>query len=130
MPPAPIPNNAKGDLHNQITGIIFDYVRLGSVSTLKQEQERLGFAQPEQISYLVDEKSYNQNALFVSAVIKDEKKAYEMTKYLIEEARCQAFLQDTNNQTCLFYVARDGRVDLAKLFLQHGCKANHTDSYG
>jgi ankyrin repeat protein len=30
----------------------------------------------------------------------------------------------------LFYVSRDGREDLVKLFLSNGCKPNHEDSYG
>ena len=27
-------------------------------------------------------------------------------------------------------MSRDGRAELAKLFMKHGCKANHVDSYG
>ena len=53
-----------------------------------------------------------------------------MSEYLIKEAKCNASLEDTLNQTCLFYVSRDGREDLCRLFLEHGCKANHVDSYG
>lgn len=53
-----------------------------------------------------------------------------MTRYLIEEAKCDVNLEDTLNQTCLFYVSRDGRTDLVKLLLRHGAKANHSDSYG
>lgn len=52
-----------------------------------------------------------------------------MTKYLIEEAKCNAGHKDTLDQTCLFYVSRDGRTDLVDLFLTNGCKANHCDSY-
>ena len=53
-----------------------------------------------------------------------------MTKYLIEEAKCDVNQEDTLNQTCLFYLSRDGREDLLKLFLKHGAKANHSDTYG
>ena len=53
-----------------------------------------------------------------------------MTAYLIKEAKCQAAMQDSLDQTCLFYVSRDGRTDLARLFIQNGCKSNHIDSYG
>jgi len=63
-------------------------------------------------------------------MIKDEQKAYEMTSYLIKEAKCNAGLEDELEQTCLFYVSRDGREELVKLFLEHGCKANHIDSFG
>ena len=53
-----------------------------------------------------------------------------MTEFLINEAKCNASLEDSLKQTCLFYVSRDGREDLVKLFLKHGCKPNHEDSYG
>lgn len=52
-----------------------------------------------------------------------------MTKYLIEVAKCDSNHQDTLNQTCLFYVSRDGRIDLVELFLANGCQANHSDTY-
>ena len=53
-----------------------------------------------------------------------------MTKYLIEEGKCDASLEDTLSQTCLFYASRDGREELARLFLENNCLANHEDSYG
>ena len=53
-----------------------------------------------------------------------------MCKYLIEVAKCDPLFEDTLNQTCLFYGSRDGRSELVQLFLQNGCKANHSDSYG
>lgn len=54
----------------------------------------------------------------------------DMTKYLIEYAKCDVNQEDTLNQTCLFYLSRDGREDLIRLLLRHGAKANHSDSYG
>jgi len=110
--------------------MIFNIVSQGSIEQLKAEQIRLGFKQADDISFLIDESQNSQNALFVSCAIKDPAQASVMTKYLIEEAKCEASLEDTLNQTCLFYVSRDGRLDLVKLFLNHGCKANHSDSYG
>ena len=53
-----------------------------------------------------------------------------MSEYLIKQAKCNAAHEDQLNQTCLFYVSRDGRLDLCKLFLEGGCKADHIDSYG
>lgn len=53
-----------------------------------------------------------------------------MTKYLIEDAKCDVSFEDSLNQTCLFYASRDGRSDLVELLLANGCKANHSDSYG
>ena len=53
-----------------------------------------------------------------------------MTKYLIEEGKCDPCKLDTLSQTCLFYVARDGINELAQLFIEKGCNANQIDSYG
>lgn len=110
--------------------MIFDAISLGNIEQLKAEQAHLGFKQPDDVSFLVDEANSSQNALFVSCAIKEGAKALEMTKYLIEEAKCDVNLEDTLKQTCLFYVSRDGRADLVKLLLHHGAKANHSDSYG
>ena len=53
-----------------------------------------------------------------------------MTKYLIDVGKCDPCKLDSLNQTCLFYVARDGMNELVKLFVGYGCKANQIDSYG
>ncbi len=63
-------------------------------------------------------------------MIKSEQKALEMTKYLINECKCDPTLQDDLSQTCLFYASRDGREALARLFLSHRCQANQVDSFG
>lgn len=63
-------------------------------------------------------------------MIPDDERALEMTKYLIYTAKCKAGHADSLNQTALFYVARDGREDLAKIFIEQGCSANHIDSFG
>lgn len=59
-------------------------MNLGNVDTLRQEQARLGFMQPDDIAFLQDETNYSQNALFTSCLIKDDRKAYEMSEYLIK----------------------------------------------
>ena len=66
----------------------------------------------------------------MSCLIKEEDKALEMTEYLIKEAKCNPTQEDALSQTCLFYVCREGRTDLVKLFLEQGCKADHVDNYG
>jgi ankyrin repeat protein len=86
--------------------------------------------QPDDISLLIDEQNYNQNALFSAVQIKDDDKAVEMTKYLIDVGKCDPCKLDSLSQTCLFYVSRDGINELAKLFIYYGCKANQVDSYG
>ena len=68
--------------------------------------------------------------MFSAVQVKDDKQAIEMTKYLIEVGKCDPKRIDSLNQTCLFYVARDGINELAQLFLKYGCKANQVDSYG
>lgn len=117
-------------MQSLITKQIFDYVAAGNVQVLRQQQAQLGFKQPDDIAFLQDDSSYGQNALFISCLIKDEAKAYEMTEYLIKQAKCNAAHEDSLNQTCLFYTSRDGRLDLCRLFLESGCKADHIDSYG
>lgn len=42
----------------------------------------------------------------------------------------KANYQDQLNQTPLFYACRDGRLEIAKLLIQHGCDVNHLDTYG
>ena len=69
------------------------------------------------IGHLYDEESYRQNALFVSCCIKDDKKAMEMTMFLINECNCDPTLEDQLQQTCVFYQARDGREEFSRLFL-------------
>ena len=53
-----------------------------------------------------------------------------MTKYLINVGKCDPTKLDYLNQTCLFYVARDGINELAQIFIKAGCNANQVDSYG
>jgi ankyrin repeat protein len=118
------------NLQEQITQILFKFIEQGNIEKLQKEQALLGLSQPDDISLLVDEQNYNQNALFSSVQIKDDKQAIEMTKYLIEVGKCDPCKLDTLNQTCLFYVSRDGINELAKIFLKHGCNPNQVDSYG
>jgi len=70
---------------------------MGEIDILKIEQMKLGFHQPDDIAFLTDDTSYNQNALFTSILITDEKLAYDMTVYLINEAKCNASFEDTIN---------------------------------
>lgn len=117
------------NLQSKMTNLVFEIINQGNVDQLKIELSRLGFKNCQEVALLIDESVQSQNALFTSCVIKDPLKAYNMTKFLVEEAKCDAAHQDTLNQTCLFYVSRDGRMDLVKLFLENGCKANHSDCY-
>ena len=55
---------------------------------MNNELAHLGFKQPDDIAYLVDEANSSQNALFVSCSIKEPQKAMAMTRYLIESAKC------------------------------------------
>ena len=66
----------------------------------------------------------------MSTCINDNKLAEEMTRWLIDVAGCEPTHEDGYTQTCLFYAARDGRPKLVHLFIAHGCKVNHADTYG
>ena len=41
--------------------------------------------------------------------IKDSNKGYLMAQWLIEKAKCDVSLEDSNSQTSLFYAARDNK---------------------
>jgi len=60
------------NLQEQITQILFKFIEQGNIERLKKEQQLLGLMQPDDISLLVDDTNYNQNALFTSVQIKDD----------------------------------------------------------
>ena len=118
------------NLQDEITQRLLNSVLAGNIDVLNREMQIIGLKEEKEIASLVDDQSYNQNALFSSCQVKNDQKAMEMTMYLINSCGCDPAMLDTLNQTCLFYVARDGREELARLFIQKGCKANQIDSYG
>ena len=75
-----------------MTNLIFEYVSRGDIPSLKKNLQQLGFKSPSDIAFLHDEETYKQNALFFSCCIKDDEKAMAMTKFLIEECKCNPTL--------------------------------------
>jgi len=84
QPSKPASRVAQTNLQKEITSLIFDHIMEGDIDKLQSHQQRLkGYENPEDVGRLIDTTCYHQNALFVSCVIKNEQKAQEMTKYLI-----------------------------------------------
>mmetsp|Transcript_24685 Transcript_24685/g.38408 ORF Transcript_24685/g.38408 Transcript_24685/m.38408 type:complete len:204 (+) Transcript_24685:580-1191(+) len=119
-----------GEIHQEITNLVFGYVEVGDIENMKKNLAQIGFKNLQDIGQLLDVQQYKQNALFVSCQIADPDKALSMTQFLIEEGKCTASYEDEIGQTCLFYVAREGYLNMVTLFLKYGCNANHVDTYG
>lgn len=117
------------DYQTKLISHIFDIIDKGDIEYLKQKVREMGISNLEELGAMVDVESQSQNALFISCIITNREQAFTMTKFLIEEAKCEANFKDCLNQTCLFYVSRDGRPDIVELLLAHGCEANHFDTY-
>ena len=52
-----------------------------------------------------------------------------MTKWLASKG-CKITLIDNLGQSCLFYVARDGRLALAQCLIELSVYINHVDTFG
>lgn len=53
----------------------------------------MGFKSYDELANMIDDEQ-QQNALFISCIIKDPEQAYNMTKFLIEEGKCDANHKD------------------------------------
>jgi hypothetical protein len=62
-------------------------------------------------------------------MIKDDEQAINMIDWLIEK-RCPIDFVDVIGQTCLFYTARDGKLNIMCHLIKKGININHLDSYG
>ena len=51
-----------------------------------------------------------ETILFSAALIKDEDKALEMMRFMIEEKDLVAYSEDDLQQTVLYYVCREGKT--------------------
>ena len=88
-------------------------------------EKRIGLS----VHYQEDTES-GQNASFYAVMCKDENKAIKMTKWLASQG-CNLHLIDKIGQSCLFYVARDGRLNLAKYLIdQAKVDINSVDTFG
>lgn len=94
----------------------------------------------------MEDKTTKQTPIYVAAILKDENSAVEITKILFKFGKwlelekstpshnltsIGARVNHTDNysQTALFYIARDGKLDLFNLFVEQGINVNHTDGY-
>ena len=84
-------------LQDEITQRLLNSVLAGDIPTLKKELEIIGLKDFTEIASLVDDQSYNQNALFSSCQVKNDQKAMEMTMYLINDCKCDPAMLDTLN---------------------------------
>ena len=60
-----------------------------------------------------------QTPMFFAAVVKDAQAAFQMLEAM-GKAGCNLAYKDTLQQTALYYLARDGKLDCIKLFVSHG----------
>lgn len=61
-----------------------------------------------------------ETILFNAALIKDQHKALEMMKFLIEEHNLNAYCEDDLQQTVLYYVCREGKTACIEYLLSKG----------
>ena len=80
------------------------------------------------ISEIIDE-DYHQTPIFVASLIGDSSMAFETIKCLINEGVPANHL-DVMNQTALFYIARQGKINCVDILIQNGCSVNHKDIFG
>lgn len=69
-----------------------------------------------------------QTCIFDSVQCKNEEKAIEITKYLVENG-ANLKLLDEHDQNPLFYVARDGKIKLMQFLLSLGMNINDKDNF-
>ena len=111
-------------ISSQLTKGIMEIIKKGDIEQLKAEQAKMGI----NVAFLVDD-GYKHNAIFYAAQIKDDQISTRMVEWLIEQGVDPLF-PDSLNQTALFYACRDGKTALVDLLIKHGCKSNHSDTYG
>lgn len=62
-------------------------------------------------------------------MIKEDNLAIRMVDWLITKG-CPINFVDMIGQTCLFYTAREGRLELTTHLIKSGVNINHVDTYG
>ena len=90
---------------------------------MKAEQEKIGIS----VAFLYDE-NYRHNAIFYATLIKDEAVSLKMVEYLLTQG-VDPTVNDTLNQTALFYASREGKPSLLETLVARGCNPNHVDTY-
>lgn len=79
---------------------------------------------------LVDKQTQATPLFYVTARKSDEE-SVEISKLIIEKyAICNPISKDLMKQTCLFYAAREGHLNLCNYLIEKGCNPNDQDNFG
>ncbi|VWU50321.1 bromodomain protein 1 [Hepatocystis sp. ex Piliocolobus tephrosceles] len=79
---------------------------------------------------LLDKQTLSTPLFYVTAKRSDEE-SVQICKLLIEKyALCNPMTKDLMKQTCLFYAAREGHINLCNYLIEHGCNTNDADNFG
>lgn len=104
---------------------ILDVVQIGNLLLIKNTLTKFGF----EMKYIIDRENH-QNAYFYATLIPEDDVSLEVFKYL-KSLDVDPFFKDKNNQTCLYYACREGKLKVCE-FLITECKLpiNEKDSFG
>lgn len=70
-----------------------------------------------------------QPSLYFSAILIDHEISYQIMKLLLDHGANPHF-KDSNQQTVLYYVCKDGKERCLDMLLEHGLSLNEQDGYG
>ncbi|CRG99200.1 bromodomain protein, putative [Plasmodium relictum] len=77
------------------------------------------------------DKQTQATPLFYVTARKSDDESVEISKLLIEKyALCNPTTKDLMKQTCLFYAAREGHINLCNYLIEKGCNPNDSDNFG
>jgi ankyrin repeat protein len=112
-------------IDSTLSKMILNSIQEGDLSVIKESisKDNLDIK-------LIKDVSKNQNAFFYAAIIKEDKDALEVFKYL-KSLGLDPNEKDNYEQTCLYYTCRDGK-NLCCEYLIDECKLNpnEIDIYG
>ncbi|SBS84395.1 hypothetical protein, conserved [Plasmodium ovale curtisi] len=77
------------------------------------------------------DKQTQSTPLFYVTSRKNDNESVEICKLLTEQfAICNPTAKDLMKQTCLFYAAREGHINLCNFLIEKGCNPNDADNFG
>ena len=112
-------------IDSTLSKMILKLIQEGDLSSIKENISKNNLD-----IKLIKDISNNQNAFFYAAIIKEDKDALEVFKYL-KSLGLDPNEKDKFEQTCLYYTCRDGK-NLCCEYLIDECKLdpNEIDTYG
>ena len=69
-----------------------------------------------------------QTALFLSAILQNDDACMKINS-LLQQNGANPMFKDNYQQTSLFHVCREGKIDLIKLYIEYGCDINDSDNF-